>query len=74
MDTIHEMPRTLPGKFGNASTGGAVYVTAPTRAITHGRSVLNAAIDDQLWTAVKQGSIATFAKEHSSIVTPAVAQ
>jgi LCP family protein required for cell wall assembly len=65
---------SLAGKFGNASTGGAVYVTAPTRAITHGRSVLNAAIDDQLWTAVKHGSIATFAKEHSSIVTPAVAQ
>jgi hypothetical protein len=64
---------SLAGKFGKASTGGAVYVTAATRT-KHGQIVLNAPIDDQLWTAVKHGSIATFAKEYSSTVTPATAQ
>jgi LCP family protein required for cell wall assembly len=64
---------SLAGKFGNANGAGVVYVTAATRPTTHGQSVLDAAIDDQLWMAVKHGSIATFAKEHSSTVTPAAA-
>jgi LCP family protein required for cell wall assembly len=63
---------SLAGKFGNASTGGAVYVTAATQTAKRGQIVLNASIDDQLWIAVKNGSIATFAKAHSSTVTPVI--
>jgi LCP family protein required for cell wall assembly len=61
---------SLVSKFGKASASGAVYLTAATQ-MAQGRHILNPAIDDQLWTAVKQNSIAAFAKKYASTVTPA---
>ncbi len=63
---------SLAREFGNRNSSGAIYVTAPTLTMG-GKTVLNAAIDDQLWTAVKHDSIPAFAKKYPSTVTPEAA-
>ena len=63
---------SLAGKFGKRSASSATYVTAATLTV-HGQRVLNTAIDDQLWKAVKKDSIAAFARQYPSTLTPATA-
>jgi LCP family protein required for cell wall assembly len=63
---------SLATKFGARNANAAVYITADAQTVD-GRYVLNTAIDDQLWTAVKQNSLAAFAKKYPSTVTPAAA-
>ncbi len=61
---------SLATKFGNQNADAAIYVTAVTHTV-NGKRVLTAAIDDQLWTAIKQDKIAAFAQKYPSAVTPA---
>jgi LCP family protein required for cell wall assembly len=58
----------LVGQFGKLAADGATFVTAPTQTVG-GEEVLNTALDNQLWTAVKQDSIAAFAEQNPSTVT-----
>jgi LCP family protein required for cell wall assembly len=60
---------SLATKFGARNANAAVYVTAAAQTVD-GRNVLNTAIDDQLWKAVRQNSLAAFAKKYPSTVTP----
>lgn len=63
---------SLATKFDNKNAAAAVYVTAATMTVG-GQSVLDTAIDNQLWTAVDNDSLATFANRYPSTVTPAAA-
>jgi polyisoprenyl-teichoic acid--peptidoglycan teichoic acid transferase len=63
---------SLATKFGARNASAAVYVTAAEQTV-NGRNVLNTAIDNQLWKAVRQNSLAAFAKKYPSTVTPAAA-
>jgi LCP family protein required for cell wall assembly len=60
---------SLTRHLGGLSGSAATFVTAATQTV-HGRPVLNPAIDNQLWTAIKQDGIAGFAAKHPSTVTP----
>lgn len=51
-------------------TGSADYVTAPVH-VSGGRVYLDSRIADQLWAAIRQDSIAAFAKKYPFTVTPA---
>ena len=46
------------------------FVTAPTYTAA-GKTYLNSSLAGQLWTAIRQDSIAAFAKKYPSTVTPA---
>jgi len=61
---------SLARQFGSLSSSAGTFVVAPTHTV-NGHLVLNTAIADQLWTAVKQDSIAAFAEKQPSTVTPA---
>ncbi len=61
---------SLARQFGGLNSSAGTFVVAPTHTV-NGHLVLNTAIADPLWTAIKQDSIAAFAKEHPSTVTPA---
>jgi LCP family protein required for cell wall assembly len=63
---------SLTRKFGTLSSSAATFVTAPTKTVK-GKLVLNTAIADPLWTAIKHDSIAGFAATYPSTVTPLVA-
>lgn len=60
---------SLATKFGNKNANAAIYVTVVTHTVG-GRRVLNTAIDDQLWTAIKQDPIAAFAAKYPSTLVP----
>ena len=60
---------SLAMRFGRLGSNAATFVTAPTRT-TDGELVLEPEIADQLWTAIKQDSIAAFAGRYPSAVTP----
>lgn len=60
---------SLARKLGGLAGSAATFVTAATRTV-HGQLVLNPAIDNQLWTAIKHDGIAGFAKKYPSTVTP----
>jgi len=62
---------SLARKLGNLGGGAATFVAAPTRTVD-GRLVLNMAVADQLWAAVKKNSIANFATAFPSTVEPQV--
>jgi LCP family protein required for cell wall assembly len=63
---------SLVRQFGSLSADAASFVTTPTRTV--GSKVLpNTALDDQLWTAVKHNSIASFATKYPSSVVPQAA-
>jgi LCP family protein required for cell wall assembly len=53
----------------NVTSNNGTFVTAPT-TVANGKEVLNSAIGDQLWSAIDNDSIAAFAKQHPSTVTP----
>jgi LCP family protein required for cell wall assembly len=61
---------SLVKQFASLSADAATFLTAPTQTV--GKSqVLIPALDDQLWAAVKSGSLAAYAKNNPSTVTPA---
>jgi LCP family protein required for cell wall assembly len=60
---------SLAMRFGRLGGNAATFVTAPTRT-TDGELVLEPEIAGQLWTAIKQDSIANFAGRYPSAVTP----
>ncbi len=61
---------SLAKKFGSLGGSAGTFLAVPTHTV-NGEPVLNTAIADQLWTAIKQDSIAAFAKKYPSTVTPA---
>jgi len=62
---------SLARQLGGLGSSAATFVTAATRTV-HGQLVVNPAIDNQLWTAIKHNNIEGFAAMHSSLVTPPV--
>jgi LCP family protein required for cell wall assembly len=63
---------SLVRQFGSLAADASTFVTMPTQTAGANRT-LNPALDDQLWTAVKHDSIAAFAKQYPSTVTPQAA-
>jgi LCP family protein required for cell wall assembly len=61
---------SLARQFGSLSSSAGTFVVTPTHTV-NGHLVLDTALADQLWTAVKQDSIAAFAEKQPSTVTPA---
>ena len=61
-------------KFANQfrlmNSRSGVFVTAPTYTAA-GKTYLSSSLAGQLWTAIRQDSIAAFAKKYPSTVTPA---
>jgi len=60
---------SLASSLKNVTTNKGTFVTAPTKVV-NGKEVLNSPISGQLWSAVNHDSIAAFAKQHPSTVTP----
>jgi hypothetical protein len=64
---VESLTRQLAGLAGSAAT----FVTAATRTV-HGELVVNPAIDNQLWTAIKNNNLKGFAAKYPATVTPQV--
>jgi LCP family protein required for cell wall assembly len=62
----------LVTQFGSLAADAATFVTLPTQTAGTNQT-LNQALDNQVWTAVKGDSIAAFAKNNPSTVTPQAA-
>jgi LCP family protein required for cell wall assembly len=62
---------SLARNFGRLGGSAGTFVVTPTHTV-NGKLVLNAPVAGQLWTAIKQDSIAAFAKQHPATVTPAL--
>jgi LCP family protein required for cell wall assembly len=60
---------SLARQLGGLGSSASTFVTAATRTV-HGQLILNPAIDNQLWTAIKHNDIAGFAAKYPSTVTP----
>jgi LCP family protein required for cell wall assembly len=60
---------SLVSSFRNIASNQGTFVTAPTHVV-NGKQVLNSAVSSQLWAAVKNDSIAAFATQNPSTVTP----
>ena len=60
---------SLATKLGGLAGSAATFVTAPTQTV-NGKLVLNTAIADQLWTAIKKDDLAGFAEKYPATVTP----
>ncbi len=60
---------TLASSLKSVTSNRGTFVTAPT-TVVGGKQVLNSALSHQLWSAVNNDSIAAFAKQHASLVTP----
>jgi LCP family protein required for cell wall assembly len=60
---------SLASSLKNVTSNNGTFVTAPT-TVANGKEVLKSAISDQLWSAINNDSIASFAKQHPSTVTP----
>ncbi len=62
---------SLARQLGGLGSSAATFVTAATRTV-HGKLVVNPAIDNQLWTAVKDNNLKGFGVKYPSTVTPPV--
>jgi len=60
---------SLARKLGDLGGNAATFVTAPTLTV-NGKLVLNTAVANQLWKAIRQNSIAKFASSFTATVTP----
>ena len=60
---------SLARNFGHLGGSAGTFVVAPTHVV-NGKQVLSAPLAGQLWTAIKQDSIAAFATQHPATVTP----
>jgi LCP family protein required for cell wall assembly len=58
-------------KLGDLGAESSTFITAPV-TVSGPTATLDGAVDTQLWTAVKQGSLASFAQRYPSTLTPAV--
>jgi len=56
-------------QFSLMNSRSGVFLTAPTYTVT-GKTYLSSSLAGQLWTAIRQDSIAAFAKKYPSTVTP----
>jgi LCP family protein required for cell wall assembly len=61
---------SLVKQFGSLTADAATFLTAPTQTVGLNQ-VLIPALDKPLWAAVKNGSLAAYAKDNPSTVTPA---
>ena len=61
---------SLVKQFGSLSADAATFLTAPIQTMGNNQ-VLVPALDNPLWAAVKNGSLAAYAKDNPSTVTPA---
>ena len=61
---------SLAKNSGNLSGSAGTFVLAPTHTV-NGKLVLDTTLAAPLWTAVKRDSIAAFAQQHPSVLTPA---
>jgi hypothetical protein len=61
---------SLVKQFGSLTADAATFLTAPTQTVGLNQ-VLNPVLDKPLWAAVKNGSLAAYAKDNPSAVTPA---
>jgi LCP family protein required for cell wall assembly len=59
----------LASSLKNVTSNNGTFVTAPTKVV-NGSTVLDTAITSQLWSAIDNDSIAAFARQHPSTVTP----
>jgi LCP family protein required for cell wall assembly len=60
---------SLASSLRTVTSNNGTFVTAPT-TVANGQEVLNSTVSDELWSAIGNGSIAAFAKQHPSTVTP----
>ena len=60
----------LATKLGTLGASSSTFVTAPV-SIAGGTVTLNKPVASQLWKAINHDSLAAFAKQHPSTVTPA---
>jgi LCP family protein required for cell wall assembly len=60
---------SLARNFGRLGGSAGTFVVTPTHTV-NGKLVLNAPVAGQLWTAIKQDSIAAFVQQHPATVTP----
>jgi LCP family protein required for cell wall assembly len=60
---------SLSTHLGGLAGSAATFVTAPTKTVD-GSVVLNTAASSTLWSEIKNGSIAAFAKKYPATVTP----
>jgi hypothetical protein len=60
---------SLARNFGHLGGSAGTFVVTPTHTV-NGNLVLNAPLAGQLWTAIKQDSIAAFAQQHPATVIP----
>jgi LCP family protein required for cell wall assembly len=67
----NSMVESLARQLGGLGSSAATFVTAATRTV-HGNLVVNPAIDNQLWTAIKNNNLKGFAVKYPSTVTPQV--
>ena len=63
---------SLIKQFGSLTADAATFLTAPTQTAGNNQ-VLVPALDAPLWAAVKNGSLAAYAKANPATVTPAEA-
>jgi len=62
---------SLAHQLGGLTSSAATFVTAATQTV-NGNLVVNPAIDNQLWTAIKNNNIKGFAVKYPKTVTPQV--
>src|ERR1700722_3868972 len=63
---------SLIKQFGSLTADAATFLTAPTQALGNNQTLVPA-LDAPLWAAVKNGSLAAYAKANPATVTPAEA-
>lgn len=62
----------LAAELKGLSSSAGTFLTAPEH-LSGGHEVLNTGVSDKLWTAINHGSLAAFARQYPSTVTPATA-
>ena len=60
----------LVTELGDLGAGSSTFITAPV-TVSGPTATLDGSIDGPLWNAVKDDSLATFAQQHPSAITPA---
>lgn len=69
-DFSNSQIESLATHLSGLSRSAGTFVTAPSH-VTDGSVVLNPAESNDLWSAIRRGSIAAFASQHPDTVTPA---
>jgi anionic cell wall polymer biosynthesis LytR-Cps2A-Psr (LCP) family protein len=61
---------SLASELKGLSSGSGTFLTVPQRS-SQGQEVLNTRIGDKMWAAMNKGTLAAFARQFPSTVTPA---